>query len=146
MQNKNNKNEIFEKLTNKIENLDINDKEKKDIIKLIDGLKINNNKKNKKERDPNMPKKPKNAFMLFMDDVRKIKDNKKHSSQCPSNWIDDIKVIIKDNENKPITELSKACGSFWKDAKDKDKYENTYKRSHDKYKKDMEKYKKEHPN
>ena len=135
-------NGTIDKLINKIEVLDINNKEKKDIIKLINDL------KNKKEKDPNIPKKPKNAYMLFMDDVRKIKDNKKPSTHFPTNRIEDIKTIIKNNEDKRITELSKSCGIFWRNIKDdeKIKYETTYKKSHDKYKKDVEKYKKDHLN
>jgi high mobility group protein B3 len=138
------KNETFDKLVNKIENLDINDKDKKELIKLTNNIK-KSNEKNKKIKDPNQPRRPKNGFMLLMDDVRKIKDNKKPSVHFPSNRIDDIKIIIDNNKDKPITELSKSCGVFWKDVKDeeKTKYENTYKKSYDKYKKEMEKYKKE---
>lgn len=138
------KNEILDKLINKIENLDINDKDKNELIKLTNNIK-DSNEKNKKVKDPNAPKRPKNVFMLFMDDVRKIKDNKKPGTHFPSNRIDDIKNIINNNKDKPVTELSKSCGFFWKDAKDdeKIKYENVYKKSQDKYKKEMEKYKKE---
>lgn len=138
------KNEAINKLINKIENLDINDKDKKELIKLTNNIK-DSNEKNKKVKDPNAPKRPKNVFMLFMDDVRKIKDNKKPGTHFPSNRIDDIKNIINNNKDKPITELSRSCGIFWKDAKDdeKVKYENTYKKSQDKYKKEIEKYKKE---
>jgi hypothetical protein len=138
------KNENFDKLINKIENLDINDKDKNELIKLTNNIK-DSNEKNKKVKDPNAPKRPKNGFMLFMEDVRKIKDNKKPGTHFPSNRIDDIKNIINSNKDKPVTELSKACGIFWKDAKEdeKIKYENVYKKSQDKYKKEIEKYKKE---
>lgn len=138
------KNETFDKLINKLEKLDITDKDKKELIKLVNNIKDENNK-NKNVKDPNAPKRPKNGFMLFMDDVRKIKDNKKPGTYFPSNRIDDIKILINNNKDKPVTELSKSCGIFWKDAKDdeKVKYENTFKKSQDKYKKEMEKYKKE---
>ena len=138
------KNETFDNLINKLENLNITDKDKKELIKLANNIK-DENVKNRKIKDPNAPKRPKNGFMLFMDDVRKIKDNKKPGTHFPSNRIDDIKKLINNNKDKPITELSKSCGIFWKDAKDdeKIKYENTFKKSQDKYKKDIEKYKKE---
>lgn len=138
------KNEAFDKLINKIENLDINDKDIKELIKLTNNIK-DLNEKHKKVKDPNAPKRPKNGFMLFMDDVRKIKDNKKPSTHFPSNRVDDIKNIIDINKDKPITELSKSCGIFWKEAKDdeKIKYETTYKKHQDKYKKEIERYKKE---
>jgi hypothetical protein len=138
------KNEDCDKLIDKIEILDINDKDKKELIKLANKIK-DSNEKNKKVKDPNAPTRPKNVFMLFMEDVRKIKDNKKPGTHFPTNRIDDIKNIININKDKPVTELSIACGIFWKNAKDdeKVKYENTYKKSQDKYKKEMEKYKKE---
>lgn len=138
------KNETFDKLINKIEKLDITNKDKKELIKLANNIKDENDK-NKKVKDSNAPKRPKNGFMLFMDDVRKIKDNKKPGTHFPSNRIDDIKILIDNNKGKPVTELSKSCGIFWKDAKDdeKVKYENTFKKSQDKYKKEMETYKKE---
>lgn len=145
-----NQNELFDKLINKIKFLDIKDKEKKEIIELTNDIKnLNiNTKKIKKTKDPNMPKRPKNGFMLFMDDVRKIKDNKKPGTHFPSNRIDDIKIIIDNNKNKRVTELTKECGKFWKNANpdEKIKYENIYKKHQDKYKKEMEKYKKEKEN
>jgi hypothetical protein len=139
------------KLLEKIEKLNINEKDKKEIEKIIGNIKKsveNKDKKNKKIKDPNEPKRPKNAFMLFMDDVRKIKNDKKPGVHFPSNWIDDIKDVVNNSKNKPVTELSKACGTFWKDAKsdEKIKYENIYKKHQDKYKKEMEKYKKENKN
>lgn len=138
------KNVALDKLISKIEILDISDNDKKELIKLTNNIKDEKEKK-KKVKDPNAPKRPQNGFMLFMEDVRKIKDNKKPGSHFPINRIDDIKNIINNNKDKPVTELSKSCGVFWNDAKDdeKVKYENTYKKSHDKYKKEMEKYKKE---
>lgn len=134
----------FDKLISKIEELDINNEDKKELIKLTNNIN-KSNKKNKKNKDPNAPKRPKNGFMLFMDDVRKIKDNKKPGTHFPTNCMDDIKNIINNNKEKPVTELSKACGIFWKETKEEEKikYENTYKKSQDKYKKEMEKYKKE---
>lgn len=139
-------NEYFDKLITRIENLDINEKDKKELINLTNNIK-KYNEKNKKIKDPNAPKRPKNGFMLFMEDVRKIKDNKKPGMHFPANRIDDIKNIINNNKDKPVTELSKACGIFWKESKEdeKVKYENTYKKSQDKYKKEIEKYKKENP-
>ncbi len=141
------KNEAFDKLINKIENLDIKDEDKKELIKLTNNIK-DSNEKIKKVKDPNEPKRPKNVFMLFMDDVRKIKDNNKPSTHFPSKRLDDIKNIINNNKDKPVTELSKSCGIFWKEAKDdeKIKYETTYKKAQDKYKKEIEKYKKENGN
>lgn len=141
-----NENETIDELIKKIENLDINANDKKGILKLINNLK--NNNKSKKEKDPNLPKRPKNGFMCLMEDVHKIRNHKKPGSHFPTNRLDDIKNIINDNENKPITELTKACGIFWKNAKEdeKNKYEITYKKSYDKYKKDMEKYKKDQIN
>lgn len=134
-----NQNELFDKLINKLEILDIKDKEKKELIELTNDIK-NLNIKTKKIKDPNMPKRPKNGFMLFMDDVRKIKDNKKPGTHFPSNRIDDVKLIIDNNKDKRITELTKACGSFWKNAEadEKIKYENVYKKEMEKYKKEKE--------
>ena len=139
-----NQDEIFDKLINKLEKLDINDKDKNELIELTNNIKKLNGK-TKKEKDPNMPKRPKNGFMLYMDDVRKIKDNKKPGIHFPVNRIDDIKLVIDNNKDKRVTELSKACGTFWKDADsdEKIKYENIYKKHQDKYKKEIEKYKKE---
>lgn len=133
--------ENFDKLINKIDNLNINDKDKQELINLTNDIKNKYNKKTKKDKDPDAPKRPKNGFMLFMDDVRKIKDNKKHSAHFPVNRLDDVKNIV--NNNESITELSKSCGIFWKEAKDdeKNKYQNAYKKAQDKYKKDIEKYK-----
>lgn len=137
-------NNKIDKLLSKIKNLDIKDDDKNEIIQLIDNLK-NNEKKLKKEKDPNMPKRPKNGFMLFMDDIRKIKDNKKHGTHFPSDYLEEVKNIIKSNEGKPATNLSKDCGGLWRKLTDKEKikYENVYKKSLDKYKKDIEKYKKD---
>lgn len=136
-----------DKLLNKIKTLDISEKDKNIIIELINNIKdeeINKiNKKPKKDKDPNIPKKPKNSYMLFMDDIRKIKDNKKPSTNFPSNNLDKVKDIINNNKGKPITSLSKDCGKLWKllTNDDKIKYENIYKNLQNKYKKEMEKYK-----
>src|ERR1700730_3740140 len=121
-------NNLFEELINKIKNLDIDNDEKKEIIKLTTNIK-KLAKKEKKIKDPNAPKRPKNGFMLFMDDIRKIKKNEKYSNNFPSDKLDDIKILI--NENNSITELSKACGNFWKNADNniKSKYEIAYKKS-----------------
>lgn len=136
----------IDKLLSKIKNLDIKDDEKNEIIQLIDNINIkDDNKKIKKERDPNMPKRPKNGFMLFMDDVRKIKDNKKPGTHFPTEKIEEVKKIISNNKGKPATNLSKECGELWRNLteKEKIKYENVYKKSLDKYKKEMEKYRKD---
>ena len=79
--------------------------------------------------------------MLFMDDIRKIKKNEKYSNNFPSDKLDDIKILI--NENNSITELSKACGNFWKNADNniKSKYEIAYKKSKNKYDTELKKYK-----
>lgn len=45
------KNEALDKLINKIENLDINDKDKKELIKLTNNIKVSN-EKHKKVKDP----------------------------------------------------------------------------------------------
>ena len=132
------------KLIDKINSLDINNDEKKEIVKLINNVKPKDEKV-KKVKDPNEPKRPKNSFMLFMDDIRKIKDNKKHGTHFPSDYLEEVKNIIKSNEGKPATNLSKDCGGLWRKLTDKEKikYENVYKKSLDKYKKDIEKYKKD---
>lgn len=137
-----NTNKIIDELIKKIETLDINGDNKKDILKLINNIKTN---KNKKEKDPNLPKRPKNSFMCLMEDVHKIRNDKKPGNHFPTNRLDDIKNIIDANKDKPITELTKACGIFWKNAKEEEKnqYEVAYKKSLNKFKKDMEKYEKD---
>lgn len=129
------------KLIDKINSLDINNDEKKEIVKLINNVK-QKNEKVKKVIDPNEPKRPKNSFMLFMDDIRNIKNNKKYSSCFPTNFIDDVKEILKNNEGKSVSNLSKDCGILWKQLSpnEKLKYENVYKKNKDKYNKEIEKY------
>lgn len=131
------------KLIDKINSLDINNDDKNEIVKLINNIKPKDEKV-KKVKDPNEPKRPKNSFMLFMEDIRKIKDNKKHSSHFTTKYLDDVKEILKNNDGKPVSNLSKDCGILWKKLTDeeKHKYENTYKKNKDKYNKEMEKYKK----
>lgn len=131
------------KLIDKINSLDINNDEKKEIVKLINNVK-QKDKKVKKIKDPNEPKRPKNSFMLFMDDIRKIKDNKKYSSYFSTKYLDNVKEILINNEGKPVSNLSKDCGILWKklSSDEKLKYENVYKKYKDKYNKEMETYNK----
>lgn len=136
------KNDIS-KLIDKINSLDINNDEKNEIINLINNVK-QKDEKAKKVKDPNEPKKPKNSFMLFMDDIRKIKDNNKYSSYFSIKYLDDVKEILKNNEGKPVSNLSKDCGILWKklSSDEKLKYENGYKKNKLKYNKEMEIYNK----
>lgn len=129
------------KLIDKINSLDINNDEKKEIVNLINNINRKDGKV-KKVKDPNEPKRPKNSFMLFMDDIRKIKDNKKYSSNFPQKDLDNVKEILKNNEGKPISNLSKDCGILWKKLTDDEKlkYGNVYNKSKDKYKKEIDKY------
>lgn len=129
------------KLIDKINSLDINNDEKKEIVNLINNVK-QKDKKVKKVKDPNEPKRPKNSFMLFMEDIRKIKDNKKYSSYFSTKYLDNVKEILINNKGKPVSNLSKDCGILWKKLSpdEKLKYENVYKKSKDKYNKEMEKY------
>ena len=134
----------IDKLLSKIKNLNIEDNDKNEIIKLIDNIK-KDNKNIKKDKDPNIPKRPKNGFMLFMDDVRKIKENKKYSTHFPLDCSEKVKIIINNNEGKPATNISKECGELWRNLTDKEKtkYESVYKKSLEKYKKEIEKYRKD---
>jgi hypothetical protein len=138
-------NELVEKLNEKIKTLDIEDNDKKELIKLVNNINLKKNKKIIKTKDPNLPKRPKNTFMHFMEDIKKIKDNKKPSANFPSNKLDNVKSIINNNTGKAIVNLTKDCGELWKTFTndDKVKYENNYKKIQDKYKKGMEKYKKQ---
>lgn len=76
-------------------------------------------------------KKPINEFMLFINDVRLIKDNKKPSTCFPNDKLLEIKKII-ENNNYDAELLN-----FWKDINNKEnnKYENIYKTELAKYKK-----------
>jgi hypothetical protein len=80
-------------------------------------------KKKKRVVDPNAPKRPLSAYMLF----------------CQANR----KKVVKDHPKEPITEIAKMLGSMWNKLGKSDKKE--YEEKHDKlktqYEKEMKKYK-----
>lgn len=134
------KTENFDKLINKIKDLEIEDKDKKEMITLVNNI---NSKNVKKEIDPNLPKRPKNTFLIFMEDVRKLKDGKQPSVNFPSNKLDNVKKVILNNEGKAIKNLTKDCGELWREFTndDKIKYVDNYKKEHNKYIKEIDKTK-----
>ena len=58
--------------------------------------------------------------------------------------MDHFKQVQSENPGKKIGELSKIIGDMWReiDPKDKENYENVYKKNHEKYTKEKEDYEK----
>ena len=131
---------LLDQLTNDVKKLDINNDEKNKILKTISDIK--KIKKEKKQKDENKPKNPKNTFMLFLDDIRKIKKNENTSKDFPENLLTDIKEQIVNNDS--FTNLSSISGIYWKKMSENDKsgYEKTYNEAKKKHKINMDKYNK----
>ena len=127
-------------LIDEINKLDINSNEKKSILKTIYDIKKIN--KEKKQKDGDKPKNPKNTFMLFLDDVRRIKKNINTSKDFPEKILIDIKNEIINNNS--VTNLSRVSGIYWKklSSQDKSSYKKTYDDEKKKHKINMEKYNK----
>jgi len=77
---------------------------------------------NKKKKDPNAPKGPLTAYMLFCGDYRE--------------------KVKRDNPNISFGQVGKELGRLWKeaDAAEKDKYEQLAQQDKMRYKRDMETY------
>ncbi|KAH8929794.1 HMG-box [Atractiella rhizophila] len=84
-------------------------------------------KKEKKERDPNAPKKPPGAYLMYQNGM--------------------IEKMKTENPGMTWTELQKQIGSDWKDLNDEQKkeYQDKHARLLETYKEDMEEYQKAHP-
>lgn len=82
-----------------------------------------NNKKMKKYRDENAPKKPRSAFLFFCDDYR---------SQ-----------VMSENPDFRLGDMSKELAKLWKtySSEDKEQYYNKYNEAKELYVKNMEEYK-----
>ena len=90
-------------------------------------------KRTKKERDPSLPKRPKNAFMLFTDSVREeVKAGLIEASP-------DGKIRVSD--------VSKECGARWKVLSEEDKqpFLDANAKAKTEYEKAMEEYYAENP-
>lgn len=99
------------------------------LTKKLDKIEINiNNNKTKKLKDPNEPKKYKNAYMFF--NMEKIEDYKK---KYPKNKIN-------------VVDIAKESGKEWKKVKSDEKKYEKYKKLEEndkkRYKKEIENYKK----
>lgn len=83
-------------------------------------------RKNKKTKDPNAPKRPKNSYLIFQGDMRE-------------------KVKAELGKDAKIGEIGKEIGKRWEalDEKEKAKYQKKAEDLLKQYHKDMEKYKQE---
>ena len=87
----------------------------------------------KEPRDPNLPKRPKNAFMLFSESVR-----------------EEVKAVLiaKSDDGKiRVADISKVCGEWWKvlTAEDKKPFEEANAEAKADYEKAMEAYYEQFP-
>lgn len=119
--------EDFQRLEEKINNLEIQYKKQQNIIdneiKKHENIKRN---KNNKLKDPNMPKKPRSAYIFFyMENIVKYKK-------------DNPKIEIN------VIELSKQSGKEWKSVKEDSEKYNIYKKMEEddklRYKNDINLY------
>eukprot|EP01156_Anaeramoeba_ignava_P010049 Anaeramoba_ignava/a478736_225.p1 GENE.a478736_225~~a478736_225.p1 ORF type:complete len:217 (+),score=101.37 a478736_225:47-697(+) len=81
-------------------------------------------KKKKSKKDPNAPKGPQNAYMLYAAEVRE--------------------AVMKENKGLKVGEISKIIGKMWKELpeKNKKKFQDTAKKAREEYKTKMEEYNK----
>lgn len=98
-----------------------NNKNIEEIIKAV--LKGQATKAKRASRDPNMPKRPKNAYQLWCDENR-----------------EEVKEEL---EDKSFKEVSKELSRMWKELSDKEKkpYQEQYKKLKKEYDQNMENYK-----
>jgi len=75
----------------------------------------------KKKKDPNAPKKPLTAYMLFSNQMRE--------------------KVKQDNPNITFPDVGKELGRLWKETTDKEKYEKLAQEGKVRYKKEYEAYK-----
>ncbi|XP_064461174.1 FACT complex subunit SSRP1-like [Ornithodoros turicata] len=85
------------------------------------GMKPKKQRRKKKERDANMPKRPASAYFLWLNESRE--------------------KIKQDNPGITITEISKKAGELWKTVEDKSKYEKQAAAAAAEYKAAMATYK-----
>ena len=130
---------ISERLAELIESLKLSDYLKKRIFdqnEILSKRPLKSRGKKHKPRDPDAPKQPKNAYMLFADDCRSfLKTNETKFLPSKGSIVDELSKV-KNNEMKP-TEVASFIGNLWKSVKEDEKlynkYYNSYKKQHQEY-------------